>query len=248
MAIARGNVANTISLTPGTTVDYTFDSGSTGADRYLVVCIYDQTSSTDKITGVTYNGSAMSLIIKRKNTNSQGLKYIYFYGIAAPSTGSNTIRISASATVNPWVLAAVYTGVSQTGQPDATASNARGNGSGDFSVSVTTVASDCWLILAESDDNGSIAATANCTKITTWGDSFGSQVFDSNGSVGGGGAHDITVTGQNGGGQDGLAFSLKPVSSTGPANMKTWDGLATASVKTIDGLALVNVKTWNGLT
>ena len=33
----------------------------------------------------------------------------------------------------------------------------------------------------------------------------------------------------------------------GPANLKTWDGLATASVKTIDGLAMASVKTWNGL-
>jgi hypothetical protein len=34
---------------------------------------------------------------------------------------------------------------------------------------------------------------------------------------------------------------------SGPANLKTWNGLAKASVKTMNGLAIASVKTWNGL-
>ena len=36
--------------------------------------------------------------------------------------------------------------------------------------------------------------------------------------------------------------------ASGPANLKTWNGLAKASVKTINGLAIASVKTVNGLT
>ena len=42
-----------------------------------------------------------------------------------------------------------------------------------------------------------------------------------------------------------LPYPLTVVS--GPANVKTWNGLATASVKTINGLAIASVKTKNGL-
>lgn len=38
------------------------------------------------------------------------------------------------------------------------------------------------------------------------------------------------------------------VAAAGPANLKTWNGLAKASIKTIDGLALASVKTVDGLT
>jgi hypothetical protein len=37
-------------------------------------------------------------------------------------------------------------------------------------------------------------------------------------------------------------------SASGPAKLKTWNGLATAKIKTINGLAIAKVKTINGLT
>jgi hypothetical protein len=38
-----------------------------------------------------------------------------------------------------------------------------------------------------------------------------------------------------------------PFASSGPANLKTWNGLAKASVKSINGLAIASVKTVDGL-
>jgi hypothetical protein len=40
----------------------------------------------------------------------------------------------------------------------------------------------------------------------------------------------------------------KAPATTGPANVKTVNGLAKASVKTINGLAIASVKSWNGIT
>lgn len=38
-----------------------------------------------------------------------------------------------------------------------------------------------------------------------------------------------------------------PFTAAGPANLKTWDGLAKASIKTFNNLAIASVKTWDGL-
>ena len=43
----------------------------------------------------------------------------------------------------------------------------------------------------------------------------------------------------------GLAYPLVPVS--GPANVKSWNGVAIANVKSINGLAVGSIKSINGL-
>ena len=44
------------------------------------------------------------------------------------------------------------------------------------------------------------------------------------------------------------AFSFTTAAAGGPANLKTWNGLAKASIKTFNGLGISSVKTINGLT
>lgn len=36
--------------------------------------------------------------------------------------------------------------------------------------------------------------------------------------------------------------------TSGPTNMKTWNGLAKANIKTINGVPIADIKTWNGLS
>lgn len=47
---------------------------------------------------------------------------------------------------------------------------------------------------------------------------------------------------------NGSMISFSPATASGPANVKSINGLAKASVKTINGLAIASVKTYNGLT
>lgn len=54
------------------------------------------------------------------------------------------------------------------------------------------------------------------------------------------------VTSNNGASDVARIDSFGGVAS-GPANLKTWNGLAKASIKTINGLAIASVKTFNGL-
>jgi hypothetical protein len=214
MAIARGNVGNWSAIGPGDPLTQAYDSGTLGSDRYLVVCIWIFTTS-DLVTGVTYAGNSMTQLAKYQGI-AQGGTYQYFYGIAAPTTGSNDIVIDGSSTLplNTWVGAVTYTGVKQTAQPDSTANTNRTSPtSGDFTVTTTTVADNSWILMMESDNNGNMAATANSTKITTWSAGFGTQIFDSNGPKTPAGSNTITVNGANGGSQDGFVVSLAPAVS-----------------------------------
>lgn len=44
-----------------------------------------------------------------------------------------------------------------------------------------------------------------------------------------------------------IIIALNPAAASGPANLKTANGLAKASVKTRNGLAIASIKTWDGL-
>lgn len=211
MAIAFLQDGETFEPGTGTSITIAFDSGSTGSDRYLVVAIFGAT--TDKVTGVTYNGDAMTLLKKQVGTAQGGL-YMYFFGLANPDTGTNNIVISASSSITqPPVWYGVYTGVDAT-QPDDDAYNNRGGGSGSFAVTLTTVADNCWLLAMEMDNNGAMAATADCVKRSGWSNGYGTQVFDSNSAKTPAGSNALTVTGANGGLQDLLGISLAPKSAT----------------------------------
>lgn len=192
----------------GTTITISFDSGSTGSNRYLAVIIFGGT--TDTLTGVTYAGQTMTQLFKQQGTAQGGL-YVYIYGIANPTTGTNNIVSSFSSSItNPPHWYGVYTGVKATGQPDVTDYTSRGSGSGNFTGTATTTNNGCWFIAAEMDNNGNMAATANCVKRTGWSAGFGVQVFDSNASLGAAGSKDLTVTGSNGGAQDLIMVALQP--------------------------------------
>lgn len=196
----------------GTTITISFDSGSTGTDRYLAVIVFG--AATDTLTGVTYAGVAMTQLFKQQGA-AQGGRFVYIYGLANPTTGTNNIVSSFSSSItDPPTWYGVYTGVKATTQPDVTDYTTRGNGSGSFVGTAVTVANGCWFLAAEMDNNGNMAATANCVKRTGWSALFGVHVFDSNASLGAAGSHDLTVTGSNGGAQDLIMVGLKPAPDT----------------------------------
>lgn len=124
----------------GTTL--TFAHTCTGSELLLWVMV--QTTS-DSVTGVTYNGVGMTQATK--NTSGTGTGVIYIYYLAGPSTGSNNVEITTSLSVTILGIAASYTGCSQTGIPDASATiSTTGVGSGTwFGPDFSTVANNCWF-------------------------------------------------------------------------------------------------------
>ena len=236
MAIALDSASTYKTQFPGTSL--TWAHTCTGSDLILIVTV--TVEQGDRVTGVTYNGVAMTQGIKAAN----GVPYLYIYYLVNPATGANNIVVSVSSSSDIHAASASYTGASQTGQPDATNSvNEVAIASGDHTVSLTVVAADSWLVATyNSLTAGPVSAVNGVNRAGTYDQG---ALFDSNAAVAAG----TQTIGMHWNALDShtiIGLSFKPVAA-GPANLKTWDGLAKASIKTINGLAIGSVKTVDGL-
>ena len=159
------SVSASLALTQGIAFDATTNSGyqtasasyswshtCAGADRYLIVAISMLSVVGSSVSGITYNGVAMSLL--RARASGAGAVRSEMWGLVAPATGSNTIAVTLSAALDSIGSACSFTGVHQTspteGANDASATNV---GAADATVDVTTVADNDWVVdnVASSD-------------------------------------------------------------------------------------------------
>lgn len=94
------------------------------------------------ITGITYNGVALT---KNDFQNSASYGTLDLWALLNPPTGAHNLVISATAgfVSASW---ASYTGVKQTGFPDAKTKQDPAAPSSPLTGSVTTVADNCWLV------------------------------------------------------------------------------------------------------
>ena len=162
MAVARDAVSG-ISET-GSSTTHSFSHTCTGSNLYLLVGVADW--SGDNVTGVTYNGVSMTQLVKETRNPDSGSLEIYFYGLANPSTGTNTVTITRSSS-SLWIdgCAVSYTGVTQTTSPVDATGTAQGDGSSSTTVNITTVANNTAVVTFGVSDNASIAASTNLTEI-----------------------------------------------------------------------------------
>lgn len=156
------------------TASYTVGSGS---NRLLVVAVAGD-SSTDKITGVTFNGTSMTLANK-----VQGGRWLYLFYLLNPDSGTHNVVVSASSADFILAAAADYIGVAQSGQPDNTTTAHKGaTGSDTLTATLTTVVDNCFTILASqgfSSGAAPLAGTGSLRRI--FGVAFGYPgIFDSN--------------------------------------------------------------------
>lgn len=183
------DASSTAVLSTGTTLSW--NHTTTGSDRLLVVGVFG--SATDQLTGITYNAVAMTVCGKVQVT---GDRWIYFYFLVGPATGSNQITAtwSASQDANSGV-AASYTGVSATGQPDSCAATGA-TGSGNVSPTTTVVTANSWVIAVFKDLVSGGTAGANTTRRAV---TDGIAVYDSNADrAAGSQSLNVTSTGNNG--------------------------------------------------
>lgn len=178
MAIAL-DTSTAVSVT-GSGTSLTYAHTASGTNRILFVpCASINGSHT--ITGVTYNGVAMTEI---GHAATQGNFFTYLWCLIAPDTGTNNVVITAGGTNKIAGGAVSYTGALQSGQPDSfNTGTAVGT---SLTVSTTVVASGSWMVGIGNTGNGTIAAGTGMTaRQTRNGDaSFDSFIFgDSNGTV-----------------------------------------------------------------
>lgn len=174
----------------------------TGVNRLLLVGISD--SNGDGVTGVTYNGVAMTQLIKDVGGTSG---YRYVYGLLNPSSGTNDIVISDSETTNLYAIGSSYTGVLQSGLPDDTDELNISAGTGG-TLNYTTTIDDCWGFFMAEGDNGDMTAGTNAVKVEA--DALNrNAAFDSGRSLGAAGAVSMAFTCASGsnGGAAGIVFA-----------------------------------------
>jgi hypothetical protein len=168
-----GNNGGTGSLTGA----FTMGSVSNGL---LTVCLVgDVAGGADDITGVTYNSVSMTLAAKRATANVS--RFIYQYYLLAPASGAHNVVVTS--TTNHYLIgtATSYSGVKQSAQPDASATNDTGGvNNTTLTTSVTTVADNSWTVLCGGayDASPQTAGTGSTLRKT---DATNSQtIFDSN--------------------------------------------------------------------
>lgn len=108
MSIARDTNTGIVSANNGS---FTFSHTCSGTDRLLIVVLTARGGASDTISGVTYNGVAMTRI--RAKDHSSSTEWIYIYALLNPATGSNTVSVTKSASNVSYWGAVSYTGVDQ---------------------------------------------------------------------------------------------------------------------------------------
>ena len=144
MAIAFNAATN-----PGLNTNNFSHTCSSGSNRLLIVGLF--MDSSDGGPSVTYNSVAMTKVATSANNVDRAISLFY---LLAPATGANTVTVSwVSAPGNYHLVAADYTGVQQSAQPDGFATTTP-DGTTSMTATVTVTASNCWMVAVGRDNSG----------------------------------------------------------------------------------------------
>lgn len=200
----------------GAVTSITFSHTCTGANLVLVVVAYIDNIGGTSITGVTYNGVAMTQVATvTGGTRVQSYSFI----LVNPATGAHNVVVSANQVIggNQQIAAnsMSYTGCAQTGQPDSNGTNGLASSTvTNFPVSTTVVASNCWLVGGGTENAGDIAGGVAGAGTTYRGVvQFNQYGADSNGTVGTGSQSLNWGRAGTSGDISGTVMSLAPVAT-----------------------------------
>lgn len=174
--------------TAGSTSPQTYSHTTSGSDRILFVSIFTQGS----VTGVTYNGVAMTELGTTSYSTPTGVSYLFM--LVNPASGANNVVVTHSGSFTASV-AASYTGAKQTDQPDAAAvTNTTGAGTAtSLSTTITTVADNSWLVTSTATESGSALTAGAGAFLRQTGSNIAVALFDTNGAVTPAGVTSMTV-------------------------------------------------------
>lgn len=207
MAIAFDTSTNGGLANPGTSLSWSHTCA--GSDRILFVAVRSTTSTTDNVTGVTYNGASLTLV-DRRNGDAGLLRAVSLWVLAGPASGANTIQVSGSPSDVILGLAASYTGAGAS-PPDAT-NQGTALGSASVQVAVSPVASGCWIVGMEGNNVGVVTVT-NATERQD--SANGINLSDTNGTVTAGASYQITWT-NTAGERAAIVASFAPAGASTP--------------------------------
>lgn len=210
-----------------------FSHTCTGSDLILRVVV--STAGSAAGLTATYNGVSMTQAVS-VDVPVAGDGHAEFY-LLDPATGSNTVAITGA--TSPDSNAISYTGVA------AVSGAASSTGTMSFSQNFTVGVANSWVLSSSRRRPGPVASTPS-TGVTNDRTNLNAAV-----GIGDSGPEStgtITHTWAGGSSDGSIAgFVIEPVVASGPANVKTYNDLASASVKTVNGLAIASIKSVDGL-
>jgi len=199
MAIAYD--ASSGGTTSGTSL--TIAHTCTGSDLILVVVTKSDGANT--VTGVTYDGVAMTNVSSFNTTNNY---YGKMWILTNPSTGNNDIVITSSDSRGLGGAASSFTGAKQSNQPDA--NDTATWTATSMPISVTTTANGCWTVMGYCG-NRNVSAGASTTVRIDGASSFQTAIGDSNAAITPAGSNTLTMTQSDTATASGGIFSISPV-------------------------------------
>lgn len=205
MAIAF-DAATAQTQTSGTS-SQTFSHTCTGSNLILLVGV-TVWNTGDIVTGITYNGVAMTRLTRY--VPSAAFNPVYLYYLLGPATGANNVVVSLSTNALIQGISVSYTGVKQTGFPDAWGQDFIDPGTSK-AYSVTTVANNCWVGLRAMNNQGALSAGANTTLRTTGGSDV--AFLDNNAAKTPAGSVTLNTSWTPSGIGNGIIFSMEPAAA-----------------------------------
>jgi len=216
-------------------------SHTCAAGAVLIVTVMYQGNHT--ALSITYNGVAMtksSAVIYDGGDYSASIWYLL-----SPSSGANDIVITKG-NGKPIAGGSIsFTGANTSAV--GSHNTASGNDT-SATVTVTTTGSGNGYVVDCVNGINTFTITGGQTAIGNYPDFGGDSVNDGAASYEAYASGADPTASYSHSSQQWWIVALEVMEAvTGPANVKTIQGLATASVKTVDGLAIASVKTINGL-
>ncbi len=191
IAYLTGNYVNC--AVSATSCTWSFDSGSTGSDRMLIVA-FEVFKTTDTVTSATYNGSALTDLGTQASAGAGAS--IHLFALASPTTGSNNLVLNMSSADTPQMRATVYTGMSSS-FPDATAVTDL-DLSTTQTTTITTNADNAWTIKVWGNSSCGGADTASGGTATVRVHHSCSGIMDSGADVTPAGSASLTINSGSG--------------------------------------------------
>lgn len=239
MAISRSTGFNSVvSGVDTSTVTLAYTAGS-GAD-FLGVAFYEDKTS-DIVTGVTCNGSAMSRGLR--TTTADGEVYVYY--INSPTTGNVVVSMSTNAGEYGLGIQDYVTGTTGI---DGTGGCTTGSATSADTTGTPGRTSD-WGFLAVRCNQGTQRDGTNSVHLFQSNDlnppNFGFSMCDTNTTVGTTGSYTMNMTCTGSAQWTNSMMFIKGPLAAGPSNLKTYNTNVKSNIKTIDTNTLANVKSLN---
>ncbi len=163
-------------VNPGTSLTYSYTC--TGSNLLLLTSMLES-SATTQISSMTYNLVACT-VVNSISTDSGANTQSSWY-LLSPSTGANNVVVSLNSSITMQGHSTSYTGVSQSGFPDAQ-TTASVSGVTTQTMTLTTIATNCWMYAYQR--NGSDLGTAGSgTTMRNPASTSASAIDDSNGAL-----------------------------------------------------------------